>query len=1487
METRKRWQLFLILGVLFLTLYNILPTLFFYAKPLHEPINAHKATAIAEQIAQRVNHLEDESVEWLHSFCRLIRVSPHSIEISPSHPETISVTFTTSKQADTFRQLLPRAGALIPFVPAQLAIAPSSQEDTTHKRVVVQRKVPLHMEASRLFEFSTKRDEKGNPTALYRALIEDRAMQLGMLLAGPSEAAWQFRTIAQNPEGGPHATELLTRFAEQLLHIVKAFGEQAPVVRRYIATIAQPPKEAEDKGEVSRIDLVQRFIHALMRGKDQVKLERIALESESKALQEQGKFLEASRRQRLELLHAREATFSELEGFVKAQQPLFVTSHKPHTWATLRAAVEAGGAASVQRIDLGVASPYIEAILIDWQKETLYLKPYDDVRATQSQDVQAILFNEMATLSRQADEKILPEGEQFVLVAEGLPNAKSFLAMRLSCIAEARIQQLQELLRLKWHPETPDLRYENYPIWDYESYLSLPAQERKLGLLVYAPALSHKAPPQGFHTNSIYVVAKGLDKILQKHATTNSSDTEEFFHDFTQLQELLTAYGFVGFSSQHTPLSDEFAEDFIFEGKDYFRDTLKATREAFAVHGTKRMAILEFSDTEQRMLIDNLVGTQIHEDLLRWRDDYNAAQLNIKGLAVRDVPKPTRSPLIDNLRLSLQKYFRGDDRKILRWGLDLSGGKSLQIELKDHNDQVVTAEAQIKQAITELQGRVNKLGVSEVSIRQEGSHITLDFPGSQNLSAAELVKSSSMSFHVVNEKFSAHNQTLSEAVNRFLQEVWNEALLTNRKEGMEIHEIACNHLYGVSLKGEPSSEAARILHQNGLQLAKLQESSQSGSSFNDSLSLVTRYKGDDITDWGGQTHPLLIVFRNWALEGSHLDSVYSGYDPSKGNYLSFTVKGPPRDDLHAWTSQFSKDRIAGTANALLSRGRGWRMAVVLNGLVVSAPTLDSPLRDSAMISGNFSGREIRQLEADLKAGSLSLTPKILSETNISPELGTKERRLGILATCLSLILVIGVMISYYRFAGLIASLAVLINLLIICATLQNLQAVLSLSSIAGIILTVGMAVDANVLVFERIREEMAQSGRLAVAIQTGYRKAFSAIIDSNLTTLIAGLILLSFNSGPIRGFALTLIIGLVSSMFTALFLTRYFFTGWVQRGQRKTLSMANFFGVQKFDFLKFARPAILISSVAILSGVILFATLRHTIFGMDFTGGYALTLELQPKGELSLRHEVERALIQQGAKPQEIQVRELSPTHHLRIFLAHSMQQPGRPFHHMPQADRRIAWVTDAMQHAALPLAPHASSTMAQSWNEISGQMSSSMRNAAIIGLLLSLLAILVYIALRFEWIYALSATLCTMHDLLFTLSFLALLHFLRVPVQIDLSTIAALLTIVGYSLNDTIIVFDRIREDVRLMKKASLPHIINHALNATLSRTVLTSGTTLLVLIPLICMGGTAIFGFALVMAIGVIFGTLSSLYVASPLMLYFHRRQLARSPLLTSTNE
>ncbi len=1500
MHKTKRWQSILILAVTVLTLYNILPTVFFYTKPLGTFINEPKANELSIQIAKRINTLESESISWLKSFCTLLNVKPKEITLDKENVQNIQITFATPTDATIFKRYLPRAGALIPFVPSQLSLygTPSEIEDKT---IILQRNIGVHFDPNLVdsfFEFSTKFNDQGQVSPLYQNLVKDRLTQVALSLGGLSQNA-QFAEALKASKDETLNLELSSLLADNLVSFVQTFGDTSNLSQRYFSTFLTTSEE-------SKALFVQTVIKKITQSAASLTSQITTLTKEESDLKEQGKYLDATKIQLKDVLSSKLTLLNKGIDLLQKNTSSFAKESEPWTYTNITSSIQQSFASMqngsfIQTLPLLEKNPFIESIQINWQNGSMLLNLYPDIlqlkqalaqaQAKKQDVVEGFIFNELAYVSRQTDEVLTPSQGGFRISLSELENSKSFLTLKLSSIAETASQEIKDLIISTWAPKHADLQSSVFPIVDYPSYLQLPSDQKNLSLIVYAPVCSNETPKQGFRMNSIYVIAKGLGKIVKSMQSDPSSpEAQVFLQDFQQLRTLLSKSGYMSYEASLLNLGKEFAGDFIFEAPDYFQNILAASREDFYVKGTKRYAVLEFTTVEQRILTENKIDSKIHEDLLKWRDDYVSAQLSLKGASRFDIPKPTHNILLSNIKLSALKYFRGDDRKILHWGLDLSGGKTVLMELRDSNNKLVTNEVDIKQGINELYTRVNKMGVSEVNIRQEGNLITLDFPGSQHLSATELVKASSMFFHVVYEKFTPNNSTLSGYVSKFLQEIWNEAVVTNQKDAEAINRIAFKHLYGDSLDSDviqPRSESAKILYEQGLRLSNPLDTDTS-NLFNDTYAKIALFRGDDYTDWQGQTHPLLIVFKNYALSGSDLEDVHASYDPSRGNFLSFNVKGSytskqgikinPRDDFSAWTTPFCKEKITGTSNGQFSHNLGWRMAVILNGSIISAPTLDSPLKDSAMITGSFSQREISQLEADLKAGSLTFTPKILSEQNVSPELGAKERNMGIWATILALALVITVMIGYYRFSGLVASVAVIFNLLIMWATLQNIQARLSLSSLAGLILTVGMAVDANVLVFERIREEFSSTGRIASAVQAGYKKAFSAILDSNITTVIAALILLQFHSGPIKGFAVTLIIGIISSMFTALFMTKYFFSQWIQNPKNKSLTMMNCFKAKKFDFLRYAKPSMIISVIVIVLGSGLFVSERHSLFGMDFTGGYSLTIELKPSKDLPYRHVVEQALIASGAKAQEIQVRELSPPNNIRIFLSRSLELSGRPLAqaaNAPTGTLPIEWVISSLEKEEVQLTDSSIKNISQNWSEVSGQMSKTMRNSAILGLLIALLCIFIYITIRFEFKYAISATICLIHDIVFTLASIALLHIMKVPVQIDLTTIAALLTIAGYSLNDTIIVFDRIREETKSMKRSHLPELINHALNITLSRTILTSGTTLLVLIPLIFMGGSTIFGFALVMAIGVIFGTLSSLFIAAPLMLFFHEKE------------
>ncbi len=1505
MEKQKRWQLYLIIAVMLLTIYNILPTVFYYTKPLREPVNQERALTVAEDISKRVNTLEDEAVSWLYSFTNMLQTNPKKIELDKEDPRLIHVQFPNAEEAKRFVRFLPQAGARIPFVPSQLTLYTNTPDE--QHTILVARQVDVHVtpsEVDQLFQFSSIEGPDGKVSPLYKEIIFDRFEQIALAFGGPSKEAQQIASVIESPTD-PNLKDIALGLANEIVETETTFGATSPITKRYFASFTQI-------NDPNRRNLIDKFSSHLDTLSTQLSTEKEKAERDLKVATEETSYTDLEQEQTVTRLQQQVGKLNRAKQIIQNNKTAFNAGLAPLTKNEVEQALATSftnvtAQNPIQKLSLNNRNPFIESLTLDWNNgtiETLFYENLNEIRLAETtteteqylkDKLNLLVISNIARVARLSDETITPSTDGFEIELNKLLDTKSFLTLNLGSLAEKKANQLIEQIKETWNPQHPDLTTAVFPVNNFADYQNLPSHEKKLGLVIYAPSTTDKAPLKGFRNGSIYVIANGLSHISEKYKDGTETGSQLFATDLKNLNDILQKNGFIGYPASGYETAAEFNKSFIFEQDDYYSNFLKATREDFSVHGTKRFAVLDFTDVEQRILTANAIDNQIQENLLKWKEDYQAMQVDLNAANKFLVPPPTKSPFWQNLKLGFTKYFRGDESQVLKWGLDLSGGKTVRIGLRDHNNRPVTSKDDLNQAVNELYTRVNKMGVAERTIQIENNNIVLDFPGSQAWSAAELIKASAMYFHIVNEKFSPYNKVLGSSVNEFLQNVWNEAVVTNRKDIESINEIAYQHLGGDSSES-PRSHVATVLYENGLRLSN-PKTKDISSEFNDTFSAITMLRGDDFQEWNGQSHPLVVTFHNYALEGSSLTNVQVGYDPKSGNVLSFTVKrsyegsdrgGSPREDLYAWTSQFSEEKIVGTPREAYSGGRGWRMAVVLNERIISMPSLNAALSDGGTISGRFSQREINQLAADLKAGSLSFTPKILSEQNVSPELGKEERTRGITAALISLAIVAAVMMGYYRFAGLVATCAVFMNLLIMWGILQNLGAALTLPGIAAIVLTIGMSIDANVLVFERFREEFKISGRIASAIQAAYRKAFSAIIDSNITTILAALILIQFDSGPIRGFAITLIIGILSSMFTALFMTRYFFAGWVQNPKHKELKMAQFISNTNFNFLKQTKAAIIISVIITVLGGYLFLAQGKTILGMDFTGGYSLTLELQEQPDNpNYRLETANALIAQGASSTEVDVRELTLPNQLRIQLGVSMEEAGHPFHNMPEAlsdgkyeyeylkNPRLTWIVHALEKQNLQIQNSELTQLDRNWAVVNGQFSDTMRNNAILALSLALLSILIYISIRFEFKYGVSAVIGLAHDVIITLGILAFFHWIGFAVQIDLTVIGAIMTIIGYSLNDTIIVFDRIREDVRILRKLSYSEVINHALNVTLSRTLMTSGSTLLVLLTLTLLGGNSIFGFSLIMTIGVLVGTLSSLFVAPAMLLYLHGRE------------
>lgn len=1499
MDKRNRWQTILVALALVLTLYNILPTVIYYMRPLDKPIEKEAAADISRSVLHRINSLEQENLEWIRSFCRLLHLKPVQIQLDESNFQNIKVRFESEKEADFFAKYLPKAGSLIDFYPASLSLAKGSGATMDPKEVSVFRKIPLHFENSNnasYLSYSSMWESQNTPSEGFKEVVSDRLFQIGATASGSTPIASLATTIV-NDASLSKADELLLLLSGYIKDYL-AIGQNQPALR---ARLFSGLTQADITNRNAFLDSLEKITSAAYE-KSRLARESLAKQPEDSLEKEQG----------IARLSKQEDDLSEMLSTFKKYRQEFVSGATPLSQDALESLISsAPNSNGITSFAIGQYNPVIAAIGVDWVKKQIYLELHPEfAKALSSNEDRAengallqLLFSEISRISRQSSERFERSESLFTSELTELKRSGSFLSFKLQEIAASELSTILKTLESNWLPTSADFNTSDYPVVTMESYSHLSPIAKRFALIGYAPLLEKGLPKEGFRTSSIYIIAKGVQKIFEKASQGSKENLEIFKKDLDSLRAILENHGASAYPGTTYPLPAEYKDDLIFEIPDYYKSILQASREHFTIKGSHRFAILELSDLRQRIGVENQIDNIEQQELLKWRDEYRAASVNPDKQPQYQIPKPTRNPLLSNMWINIKKFFRGDDRKVLKWGLDLSGGKSVLIALKDR-ERLITDPSDIAQGISELTKRVNGMGVSEVSIRKEGNFIALDFPGSTTVSAHDLVQSASMTFNIVNEKFSPRNAELQAATNQFLQEIWDESLVTGQKEALAIERIAWNHLYGFPYDSQnvrPQSESAKVLYNAGLRLATSDQSSN--GNFDDSLSRVVIMRGDNYSEWAGQTHPLMIVFHNFAMKGSFLENIRALYDQRHGNTLSFEVKSSfalpggeilsPREILYSWTSQFAKDKIASSSYGQATNNRGWRMAVILNEEVISSPELESALRDSGMINGHFTQQEIYRLKADLQAGSLTYTPEIISETIISPELGFKERVKGVVATIVALIAVVIVMLYFYRFAGLIASVAVIFDLFLIWATLQNLGASVSLPGLAGVILTLGIALDANVLVFERIKEELASGARVGASIARGYKKAFSAIIDSNVTSLIAALILFQFDAGPVKAFALTLITGIVASLFTGLFVTRYIFSRWLETGEKTELPMANVIPKTSFAFMKRAPLFLWASAVVVIAASVALVFTRNSLLGLDFTGGHILTVHLENSPS---REAVEHALTKAGAGNGEFQVRELAQSGQFKLYFSTRMENQGSPWAHLekpmnPEAlsytyeqHPEIVWIVSALKDSGLVIETSTLARLSDDWNSVSGQLSDIMKQQAILGLMAAFAAIFVYIALRFAVKHAICAIIGLVFDLVVTLALVVLLHTAGVPITVDLNTIAALLTILGFSLNDTIIVFDRIRDEILLHRRSAFREVIDLALNVTLSRTMMTSGITFLVLFILVLLGGMTLFNFSIVMLLGVVVGTLSSLFVASFSLYFLEKRDSDRYHLVTS---
>lgn len=561
-----------------------------------------------------------------------------------------------------------------------------------------------------------------------------------------------------------------------------------------------------------------------------------------------------------------------------------------------------------------------------------------------------------------------------------------------------------------------------------------------------------------------------------------------------------------------------------------------------------------------------------------------------------------------------------------------------------------------------------------------------------------------------------------------------------------------------------------------------------------------------------------------------------------------------------------------TAEAASKSPQG-RIAIVLDNTVYSAPSVNGEIPNgNSQITGNFTIEEAKDLALVLEAGSLPAPTRIVEEAIVGPTLGKVAQNQGFFSMICGLVLVVLFMIAYYGKGGAIANLALVFNVFFILGVLAQLDAALTLPGIAGIVLTMGMAVDANVIIYERIREELRAGKQLREAIAQGFRRSFWTIFDSNLTTFLTAVMLFLFGQGPVKGFAITLMVGIITTFFTAVYISRVFIEWIVKRkGDQSALNfktvISRFIASEvNFDFVGRRKLAYIFSSIFIALGLILTAV-QGLNLGVDFTGGRSYVVSFnKPVVATDMKLSLTQSFNNAGTE-----VKNYGANNVVKVTTSYLINEESQ------EADEKVknALISGIQNFSGLEFVENDSRVddkhfTISSSSKVGATIADDIKIASFESALLSLAAIFLYILLRFrKWQYSTGAIVATAHDALFVFAAFAFARVFGISFEIDQVFVAAVLTVIGYSINDTVIIFDRIREYLSIGTSHDKVKIFNHAINSTLNRTIITAGTTLLVVVALLIFGGEVLRGFSFALLVGVGIGTYSSIFIAAPIVL------------------
>ncbi|MBR5281612.1 MAG: protein translocase subunit SecDF [Alistipes sp.] len=633
------------------------------------------------------------------------------------------------------------------------------------------------------------------------------------------------------------------------------------------------------------------------------------------------------------------------------------------------------------------------------------------------------------------------------------------------------------------------------------------------------------------------------------------------------------------------------------------------------------------------------------------------------------------------------------------------------------------------------------------------------------------------------------------------------------------------------------------------------------------LVLAWAVKGEDYFGGRFALYALRSIDGKPAMDGASVATAQENYSQNGASAevnLTMTSNG---------TSQWAQ---------LTGQNVGKPIAIVLDGLVYSAPNVNGKIEGgNSVITGNFTIQEAQDLANVLKSGKVPAPARIIQDQVVGPSLGQESINAGMFSFVLAFFLVLLYMGLFYKTAGWLADIALVLNIFLLMGVLVSFGSVLTLPGIAGIVLTMGMAVDANVIIYERIKEELRGGKGLAMAIKDGFSNAYSAIIDGQLTTIITGIVLFVFGNGPVQGFATTLVIGILTSVFCAIFITRMLIEKVEAKKGNVSFSRSwseNWLSNVKFDFIGKRKSAYILSGSLIVVSIISFFVLGFNT-GVDFTGGrtYVVRFDQNVSAE-EVRASVESALVSDDASKSSVEVKQYGGENQMRIITQYKYDDTSEET--TAEVDALIYEAVKGFYTYPISLEGFTSTQDDQngiiSSEKIGPAIAKDMLFGAFYAVLFSLIAIGLYITIRFKrWEWATGATLALVHNALLVIGAFSLFyHIMPFNLEVNQAFIAAILTIIGYSINDTVVIFDRIREFIALYPKRVISENINNAICSTLSRTVNTSGTTIVTLLAMFILGGENLRGFIFALLLGVIIGTYSSVFVATPIAYDILRR-------------